>query len=55
VGLANAIEYEEVKFWEIGDNGRRKQRKQVAQKNRGWLKLLLQVANPNMFHNKGWN
>jgi hypothetical protein len=32
VGLANAIEYEEVKFWEIGDNGRRKQRKQVAQK-----------------------
>jgi hypothetical protein len=32
LGLANAIEHEDMKFWEFGDNGRRKQRKQVAQK-----------------------
>jgi hypothetical protein len=24
-------------------------------KNKGWLKLLLQIANPNMLHNKGRN
>jgi hypothetical protein len=24
-------------------------------KNKRSLKLLLQIANPNMLHNKGWN
>jgi hypothetical protein len=33
----------------------RKQKKTNSSKNKGWLKLLLQIANRNMLHNKGWN